>query len=153
MKSLGFVLLFCLMAGFPVMANEISLGEKLTLQDTIKISEINANPEKYIGKRVQVKGLIINVCAARGCWVDLASDVPFEKIHVKVVDGEIVFPMETRGREAIVEGIVEMFQLNEQQAIEYGRHLAYESGEKFDPATVKGPMKIYRLKGLGARIL
>lgn len=153
MKRLVFIFLLCFAGSFPAMAKEIILGEQLSLKEMTKISEINASPEKYLGKRVQVKGLIVDVCGHRGCWMDLAGDVPFEKIKVKVVDGEIVFPLEAKGRTAIVEGTVEMLQLNEQQAIQYGMYMAYERGEKFDPSTVKGPMRIYRVRGLGARIL
>ena len=153
MKRIAFVFLLCFVSSFPALAKEIVLCEQLSLSETTAVSEINAHPEKYVGKRVQVKGLVIEVCSARGCWMDLASDVPFEKIQIKVVDGEIVFPMEAKGRTAIVEGTVEMLRLNEQQAIEYSMHLAYEQGEKFDPTSVKGAMTIYRVRGLGARIL
>lgn len=153
MKKVFLMVLFCAVNVLPVMAGQITLGEQLQLTEVTKIYEINAEPEKYLGKRVRVEGLIIDVCSARGCWVDLASDVPFEKIQVKVVDGEIVFPMEAKGRTAIVEGVVEMLQLNEEQSLMYAEHLALERGEIFDQSTVKGPMKIFRIRGEGARIL
>jgi len=133
-------------------AQELKLGEPLTLSEATKVSEINNHPENYFGKRVMIEGLVINVCAARGCWMDIASDVPFEKIQVKVVDGEIVFPLEAKGKTARVEGIAEKMQLSKEQAVEMAKHQAMEAGGTFDPATVTGPVTFLRLRGLGAVI-
>lgn len=153
MKNLLLSLFILLLSCMPALGKELVLGQELQLTQTTKVSEINAQPEKYLGKRVQIKGMIINVCAARGCWMDIASDAPFQKIQVKVVDGEIVFPMEAKGRNAQVEGIVEKLELSHEQALEWAKHKAMEQGEKFDPAQITGPTTIYRIKGLGAVIM
>ena len=153
MKKLIFSLFILLISCIPVLGKELVLGEQLQLKETTKVSEINAQPDKYIGKRVQIEGMIINVCAARGCWMDIASDAPFQKIQVKVVDGEIVFPMEAKGRNAQVEGIVEKLELSHEQALGWAKHKAMEQGEDFDPATITGPTTIYRIRGLGAVIM
>lgn len=133
-------------------ASDLKLGEPLTLSEVTKVSEINAHPEKYLGKKVLIEGLIIDVCAARGCWMDIASDLAFEKIKVKVVDGEIVFPMEAKGKTARVEGVAEEIKLTKEQAIRMGKHHAEEQGTEFDPASVTGPVSFYRIRGLGAEI-
>lgn len=145
-------LCICLLFATNIFAKEMNLGEPLTLTEVTKVSEINKNPDQYVGKRVLIEGLIIDVCAARGCWMDIASDVPFEKIQVKVVDGEIVFPMEAKGQTARVEGIAEELKLSKEQAIEMGKHRAEEQGTTFDPSTVTGPVSFYRIRGLGAVI-
>lgn len=148
---LAFILvLFCSHTPF---AKEINLGEQLILKETTKISVINAQPKQFVGKRVRVEGLIIDVCAKRGCWMDLASDLPFEKIQIKVVDGVIVFPMEAKGRTAIVEGVVQELKLDEEMHKRFAAHQAYERGEEFDPSTAKGPLTLYRIRGIGAKIL
>lgn len=135
-----------------VYSSEIQLGQKLTLDSVTQVSELNKHPGKYLGQRVLIEGLIIEVCAKRGCWVDIASDVPFEKIQVKVVDGEIVFPLEAKGRLARVEGIAEEIKLTKEQAISMAQHRAEEQGTVFDPSTITGPVTSYRVKGLGAVI-
>lgn len=153
MKTVSFLFLFLsLLVPMHIQAGQLKLGEALTLDIVTPVSEINKHPEKYLGQRVLIEGLIINVCAARGCWVDIASDLPFEKIKVKVVDGEIVFPMEAKGRLARVEGIAEEMQLTKEQATRMGKHHAEEQGTTFDPASVTGPVNFYRLRGLGAVI-
>jgi hypothetical protein len=127
-------------------------GTPLTLNTITKVSDIEKNPEGFVGKKVQVTGTIVEVCAKRGCWMNISSDTPFEKIQIKVVDGVIVFPMSARGHKARVEGIVEKLSFSKKQAIKYRKHKAEESGKEFDPTSVTGSETIYRIRALGAVI-
>lgn len=125
-------------------------GSKLTLKEKTSISAIQENPEKYVGKTVLVEGLIVDVCEARGCWIDIASDKEFDKMRLKVDDGVIVFPMDEKGKMVMAEGVVEKIVQTKEQLIEYGKHHAKEHGTTFDPATVTKGKTTYRLKGVGA---
>ena len=85
--------------------------------------------------------------------MDIASDEAFEKIQIKVLDGEIVFPISARGKTAKVEGVVEELFFSYEDALAQAEHKADEKGEDFDPASVKkGGHIIYRINGLGAVI-
>lgn len=126
-------------------------GKPLTPGEATAVSAILDSPEQYIGKPVKIQGMVIEVCAKRGCWIYVAGDRPGEKIQVKVTDGEIVFPMEAAGRIAVVEGVVEELNISREELIKYLQHLAEEKGQPFDPATVKDERMI-RLRGLGAEI-
>lgn len=126
-------------------------GEALTLTDVTPVSAILDAPDQYLGKRVLVEGMIVEVCEKRGCWVDVASDREFEKIQIKVEDGVIVFPLSARGKQALVEGVVEELQLTYEEAVAAAEHRAEEQGVEFDPASVpEGPQTIYRIRGIGA---
>ena len=127
-------------------------GSGISLKDTTNISDIMADPEKWVGKKVLVKGQIVDVCKKRGCWMELASDKEFQTIRIKVNDGEIVFPLQARGKTALAEGTVEKLELSLEQTINYYKHHAEEQGQEFDESSVKAPMKIYRIRGLGASI-
>ncbi|MDP2036925.1 MAG: DUF4920 domain-containing protein [Ignavibacteria bacterium] len=127
-------------------------GKEITLKEKTKISAILANPQKFVGKNVLVEGTVVAVCEKRGCWMELASDEKFQKIKIKVKDGEIVFPLEEAGKTALVEGTVYEIKMTKEQAIEAAKHEAEEHGTKFDPASVKGPVTLYQIKGLGAVI-
>ena len=127
-------------------------GNGVQLEETTKISALLDNPGKYLGKRVRVSGMVIEVCAKRGCWIYLASDRQYEKIQIKVTDGVIVFPMNASGKQATVEGIVEELNMSREDLIRYKQHLAEEKGIPFDPSTVKEGQKIIRIKGIGAEI-
>lgn len=129
-----------------------TFGKQITLQEVTPVSQILASPEKFVNKKVLIKGMVVEVCAKRGCWMDIASDKAFEKIQVKVLDGQIVFPLSARGKEALVEGVVEALEYSKEEAVEWLEHKAEEKGEAFDPKSVTGSMTIYRIKAQGAMI-
>ncbi|HEY7751481.1 MAG TPA: DUF4920 domain-containing protein [Ignavibacteriaceae bacterium] len=129
-----------------------NLGEEITLSEKTNISEILANPESYLDKVVLVEGEVLEVCPKMGCWMELKSDAENQKIKIKVKDGDIVFPMEAVGSNAVVEGKVYKIEMTQEEAVGYMEHLAEEKGVEFDPSTVTGPMTIYQIKGNGAKI-
>ena len=47
-----------------------------------------------------IEGLVVEVCKARGCWMQLASDKEFQTMKIKVKDGVMVFPMSAKGKTA-----------------------------------------------------
>lgn len=131
---------------------EANYGAGLTLTEKTSISTILADPEAYLDKTVLVEGEVLDVCPHMGCWMEIKSDNGEGMIKVKVKDGEIVFPVEAKGKTALVEGTVYKIELTQEKAIEYFQHIAEEKGEEFDASTITGPMTIYQIKGLGAVI-
>jgi hypothetical protein len=151
-RILTSLLLVVLLNTLVFASNVETYGGKFTLSDVTEISEILATPEEFVGKKVLVQGMVVDVCAKRGCWMYLASDKPFEKIQIKVLDGVIVFPMSARGKNALVEGEVEALKYSKEDAITWLQHTAEEKGESFDPTSVTSGMTVYRIKALGAEI-
>jgi len=152
MRRITFLFIFLLLLTVPVQAETTVYGKGVHLEQATRISELLDNPDRFVGQQVKISGMIIEVCAKRGCWIYLAGDRPYEKIQVKVTDGEIVFPMSASGRMAVVEGIVDELDLPRREVIRYKKHLAEEQGLPFDPASVKQGEKIIRLIGIGAEI-
>ncbi|MFO0585557.1 MAG: DUF4920 domain-containing protein [Anaeromyxobacter sp.] len=119
----------------------------------VKISELTANPDRYVGKTVRVEGLVTDVCARRGCWMELAGDKEFQTMRIKVDDGEIVFPMTAKGKVAQAEGVFTKFEVPAERVLAMKQHEAEEKGVPFDPKTAKvEPMVVYQIKGVGAVI-
>ncbi len=147
-----FLLLSITLSGISFAGQGKKYGKELTLKDTTKISEILQNPEGFVGKRVLVNGLVVGVCAKRGCWLDIAGDKPYQKIKVKVEDGEMVFPLTAKGNHAVAEGEVEKFELTKEQVLKLKEYQAKEHGVEFDPSTVTGGATIYQIRGFGAMI-
>ena len=102
--SVAIVLVVC--AVVSLAAQEKKYGTALTLTEVTKISDIYASPAKYDGKRVQVQGPVVDVCADMGCWLALGCDMETPVLRFKVEDGVIVFPMSAKGKQAKVEGIL-----------------------------------------------
>ncbi|HHE55102.1 MAG TPA: DUF4920 domain-containing protein [Caldithrix abyssi] len=152
LKTKWLIILLLLTFGLLSAQNWKTFGKELTLKDTTLISTILANPYAFIGKRVLVEGTVVDVCKKRGCWMELASDKEFQSIRVKVNDGEIVFPLEARGKLALIEGIVEKLEISKEELIKAMKHHAEEQGEPFDSTKITEGKTIYRLKGLVAKI-
>jgi len=127
-------------------------GEPLTADEPMKISELLAEPDGFLGKTVQVEGVVTGVCEKRGCWMSLASDAEFEDLRIKVDDGVIVFPMEAKGRRATAEGVFEKIEMTLEQTRNYRAHHAEVHGEEYDPSTVTEPLVYYQIKATGAVI-
>lgn len=125
-------------------------GAGVKLTTATSISDILSNPDTFKGKSVRVEGMISDVCAQRGCWMELAGQAAGEKLRFKVDDGEMVFPVETKGKYAVAEGVVAVNELSLQDSRDYAEYQAKEAGRAFDPASVTAPMRIVRLDGVGA---
>jgi len=129
-----------------------NFGQELTLKETTPISEILKAPKDFMEKTVLVKGRVLDVCQKRGCWMKIASDSEFESILIKVDDGVIVFPMEAKGKMALVEGTMEEVEFTMEQTIERQKHECEKEGKEFDAAKVSKPDVMYRLRASGAEI-
>ena len=133
-------------------AAEVKLGKPLALKESTPIASLAGEPEKYVGKLVQVKGKVTELCQMMGCWMNLA-DESGKTVRIKVKDGEIVFPKTAAGKTAIAEGKFAKLDLTKEQTIAIRKHEAEENGKSFDPATVTGPTVSYQIQGTGAVIL
>ena len=128
-------------------------GKGVTGAEVVKVSELMAHPDKYVGKLVRVEGLITDVCAKGGCWMNSAGDKELQSIRIKVSDGDIVFPLEAKGKGALAEGTFTKIEVSKDDALKMAQHHAEEKGEKFDPAKAKDlPTVIYQIAGTGAVI-
>jgi len=144
------LLLACACLSLP---GETRLGKPLTLKDPVPIAKLLAGPDDWLGKTVQVKGVVRDVCRAMGCWMQIADDSSPKGLRIKVKDGEIVFPADSAGKTAIVEGRFAKVELTREQAIEQGKHEAGMNNRKFNPESIKGPVTYYQIQGTGAVIL
>src|SRR3954451_22586733 len=138
-----FLIAFLLALGL-LSAGENKLGKPLTVKEPMPLATLLAHPDSYVGKTVQVKGKIVEVCQMMGCWLDLTNDEG-QKLRIKVNDGEIVFPKDGVGNMAVAEGTFTKSELTKDQAIARAKEEAEEKGAKFDPASVKGPVTIYQI--------
>jgi Domain of unknown function (DUF4920) len=132
-------------------AGEQKLGKPLEQTESISLAKLFADPAPLVGKTVQVKAKITEVCQMMGCWMNLTDDQG-HLLRIKVEDGDIVFPKDSIGKTAIAEGKLEKQELSREQLISEGQHEAEESGRKFDPSTVKSGRTVYLIAGSGAVI-
>lgn len=127
-----------------------SYGAGVKLAESTAMADILKDPAAYQGKTVRIEGMISDVCPKRGCWMELAGDVPGQKLRFKVEDGDMVFPLEAKGQYAVAEGVVAVNELSLEASREYAEYQAKEYGKPYDPASITAPTRIVRLDGTGA---
>ena len=130
-----------------------TFGAGVKLGETTPVDAILAAPKEYSGKTVRVEGMVTDVCPKRGCWFELAGGKPGQKLRFKVTDGEMVFPMDSKGRKAVAEGVVAVTELTLEQTKERAQYEAKEYGKPYDPAAITEPAVVVRIDGTGAVFL
>lgn len=128
------------------------LGKPLELKKQTPIADLQKKPADYVGKTVQVRGKVAEVCEKMGCWMNLVDPASNARVRIKVKDGEIVFPKEAIGKMAVAEGKFVKIELTREQALEQAKHEAEENKKPFDPSKITGPVTIYQIQGSGAVI-
>lgn len=127
-------------------------GGGVTVLKVTPISSLLSKPNAHVGRTVAIRGLVVDVCTARGCWMDIAGDRPYEKVRVKVEDGVLVFPASARGRKAAVQGIVEVLPMCPDEALRFRREEARVKGVPFDRASITGKEAALAIRATGAVI-
>lgn len=145
----------CLSLGFTtsILAKTLTFGEDVDEASVTNISTILKSPVEYLDQKVTVSGMIVGVCSKRGCWVELASDAKFEKLRIKVRDGDMVFPMTTKGKQAFATGTLTEIKLDLEQTRRYKMSLAKRNGDTLNINDITEPMAIYQLSPIGVKIL
>jgi len=125
-------------------------GAGVTLTDTVAVDAILADPNAYKGKTVRVEGMVTDVCPKRGCWFELAGSAPGQKLKFKVTDGDMVFPMDAKGKIAVAQGEVAVRELTLEETKQNAEYEAKEYGKQYDPASITSPKIVVRIDGTGA---
>lgn len=123
-------------------------GKGVQKGKVLRIGELMKDRDAYVGQPVRVEGTITDVCPHMGCWIELADEE--YAIRFKVEDGVMVFPTEIKGQHATAEGTLRRIEMHGDEAVAWARHQAAERGEEFDPSSVKDPLVVYQLDGIGA---
>ena len=131
-------------------------GNPITKERNNDPSLLFKQPNLYLNKEVLITGKILEVCPMRGCWINIeVPKNPQNYIRVKVTDGEIVFPLSSKGKNAKVQGIFQKLEFSYEQAKNWKIHLEEEKGNAIDPDTILvSPEDLveYRIIGSGIKI-
>ena len=130
-------------------------GKKITLTEKQTIHEIVTNENQYFDKNIFISGEILEVCPMRGCWIKISDKSSDYNLRVKVTDGEIVFPLSSKGKHADIQGVFTKLEFSEEQAKKWKMHLAAEKGVQLnlDEVTIDpSDLFEYRVIGHGAKI-
>jgi hypothetical protein len=129
-------------------------GTGITLAESTPVATLLDHADEHVGRAVRIEGVVADVCAAAGCWLEIRAGEGERTLRVKVKDGEIVFPTSARGHQATAEGTFEARELDRAAYVRWAKHLAEEQGRPFDEAAIvgEGPFHLYQVAGRGAEI-
>ncbi len=142
-----------------------SYGDGVTLEKSVPIKDLMATPDKFVGQKVRVEGVISAVCQKRGCWMQVTDPDTGDGVRIKVEDGVIVFPYSAMGHKALAEGIFTAIPVEGGEHAEHAEHAKAEATaegkepcdktEEGKKAGCDAPKKgnvIYLIQGTGAVI-
>lgn len=103
-----------------------SFGEEISSENSITtnrlLSEVNEVEAAF-----KVKGVVEEVCQAKGCWMTLRNDQG-ASIRITFKDYDFFVPKDISGREVILEGVAFQEKLEEDVA----KHYADDGGVEYD---------------------
>jgi Domain of unknown function (DUF4920) len=155
MRFAAFVAVVAMALGLVAVAQEgQTFGKGVKTEDSVKVTELIAHADKYLGKTVRVEGVVADVCAKRGCWMDIVGDGATATIRIKVEDGVMVFPTSAKGKQAVAEGVFTKIEMTPDEARAAAKHTAEDSGQALDAkkAAPPAPLVVYEIRGTGAVI-
>jgi hypothetical protein len=155
MRITAFVATVALTIGLPALAQEAqTFGKGVKNEDSVKVAELLAHADQYVGKTVRVEGVVTDVCAKAGCWMEILGDGSSSTIRIKVEDGVMVFPTSAKGKQVVAEGVFTKIEMTADEARAEAKHMAADRGEKLDAkkAAQVAPSVTYEIRGTGAII-
>ena len=96
-----------------------------SLPQSVRVSELASNPDQYVGKQIQIVGLVEDVCPVRGCWASVKDAEDGSQIRFKVPDGKVVFTAKMVGDVVEAAGIFTRYTKNELGQFEKTNHVDY----------------------------
>jgi len=121
----------------------------------VRISDLAANPDKYVNEKLSIVGLVDDVCPAAGCWASIKDPEAKDVVRFKVPDGKLVFTAEMLGDVVTAQGLFRKHTLENMAARRWLAHLAHERGQIPGEAELnyKGTLNVYQLEGAEAELI
>ena len=96
-----------------------------SLPQSVRVSELANDPDRYVGKQIQIVGLVEDVCPVRGCWASVKDAEDGSQIRFKVPDGKVVFTAKMVGDVVEAVGTFTRYTKNELGQYEKTNHVDY----------------------------
>ena len=123
-----------------------NFGPKFDASNSVTVQQVLAKPTEVLAKPFTVQGKIDAVCQKKGCWMQFETAADQPTFRLKVKDGDMVFPVSAKGKNAFAHGSLKAKPMSLEQTKTYLKHRAEEQGEVFDPATVTTAVTLYQFE-------
>jgi len=145
-----------LMMGFAVMAQPpkgpakkgINFGATTTVTGAVAANELADVLADKTTADVKVKGKVVEVCKAEGCWIRM--ETASGPMLIKMKDHAFTVPLALNGKTIVADGTAEL----KETSVEMLKHYAADAGKsKEEIAAIKEPKKEIVLQAKGILVL
>jgi hypothetical protein len=154
-KLLFFALLFCSVVARAQDEKEKIPAAKGVVYGKVAAEKTTVSPDEVITKLVdnkfegQVKGKVVEVCKAEGCWIRLQK-ADGTTLMVRAKDHAFLMPLNIVGKTVLVDGSATAKEVSE----ELRKHYAEDAGKsKEEIAQIKGAEKDIQFAAKGVKVL
>ena len=155
MKKLLFAAAVCLSMAATAQDKEKTQAAKGVVYGEVAESKNTVSPDEISAKLVdnkfegQVKGRVVEVCKAEGCWIRLQK-ADGSSMMVRAKDHAFLMPENIVGKTVLVDGSAMVKEVSE----EMRKHYAEDAGKsKAEIAKIKGPDKDVQFSARGVKVL
>lgn len=114
---------------------KIKRGAEIGDSKMVSLEKIFANPDKYSGKTVRVKGFVVRSCKKEGCWAELGAKKDSKQtVRVKMKDHAFFIPLQSAGYKVLTEGVFSIKTLSKEEV----EHLIEDDGAEFEKINKNG---------------
>ena len=152
----SFVLITLLFIGCSILAQPpkgpaekgMTFGTKINAEGAIEADELSTLLTEKATAEVKVKGKVVEVCKAEGCWIKMqTANGP---MMIKMKDHSFMVPLSLDGKTIVASGIAN----NKETSVEMLRHYAEDAGKsKEEIAAIKTPKKEISMQATGILVL
>ncbi|MGV3623636.1 MAG: DUF4920 domain-containing protein [Archangium sp.] len=89
--------------------------------DYVDFDELVANPQTYVNRTIETRGIVRASCQVRGCWMEVRSvrDAKSKSMTVRFVNYSFFVPLDSRSADVRFQGTVKVETLTAAQVAEY----------------------------------
>lgn len=126
----------------------MNFGAKTTAADAVAANELNTVLGTKTTADVKVKGKVVEVCKAEGCWIRM--ETASGPMLIKMKDHSFTVPLALNGKTIVADGTAEI----KETSVEMQKHYAEDAGKsKEEIEAIKEPKKEIILQAKGILVL
>jgi hypothetical protein len=126
----------------------MNFGAKTSVDGAVAANELTNVLADKTTADVKVKGKVVEVCKAEGCWIRM--ETASGPMLIKMKDHAFMVPLALNGKTVVVDGTAEL----KETSVEMLKHYAEDAGKSKDEiAAIKEPKKEITLQAKGILVL
>jgi hypothetical protein len=126
------------------------LGKAFDVKEVTEVAKLLADPKAFKGKKIHIKGVLVQHCHHRLAWFALAKSKDSKQFLRVWTKHEFLVPKAVKNgvTKAEAEGVVQIQTVPEKQAKHYATEHGFFGG---DPEKINGPQYLPNIRVTGAR--